>query len=426
MERDRGIRELRAIVFFLTFFVLARVVQATATVGELRSQIDGRNQEIKKLETEIAGYQRELAATAKTASSLRGEVNRLETTRKKLATDIKITENKIDLTDLEIEKIALEIGKKNRTVGDRQAALAEGLREWRNRDDDSLLEVVLDYPHLADFWNELDRLSALQKQVQDNIVLLRSLRTELQVSKTETETKREELARLRTRLADQRALAEENKAEKNNLLKLTKNKEVNYQALLAATEAKKEAFEQELFNLEAQLRITIDPKSIPPAGKGVLAWPLDEIFITQRFGKTVDAKRLYASGTHNGVDFRAAASTPVKAALDGIIVGVGDTDRVCPGASYGKWVLIKHANGLSTVYAHLSLSKAITGETVKTGQVIAYSGNSGYSTGPHLHLTVYATQGARVGEYAFKSCAGAKITMPLISVDAYLDPLIYL
>ena len=140
----------------------------------------------------------------------------------------------------------------------------------------------------------------------------------------------------------------------------------------------------------------------------------------------IDGSYMYVVGTQNGVDFRAAASTPVKAALDGIIVGVGDTDRVCPGASYGKWVLIKHANGLSTVYAHLSLSKAITGETVKTGQVIAYSGNSGYSTGPHLHLTVYATQGARVGEYAFKSCAGAKITMPLISVDAYLDPLIYL
>ena len=406
--------------------MLAHLVQAAVTVEELRSQIDNRNQEIKKLETEIAGYQRELTITAKTASSLRGEVNRLETTRKKFATDIKITENKIDLTDLEIEKITLEIGKKNRTVGNRQAALAEGLREWHRRDDESLLEIMLGYPQLADSWNELDQLSALQRQVQNNIIFLRSLRDELQVSKSEPESKREELARLRARLADQKALAEENKAEKDRLLKLTKNKEAGYQTLLAATQVKKEAFEQELFNLEAQLRITIDPKSIPPAGKGILTWPLDNIFITQRFGKTVDSKRLYASGTHNGVDFRAALGTPVKAVLDGVVTATGNTDPACPGASYGKWVLIKHSNGLSTVYSHLSLIKTVTSETVKTGQTIAYSGNSGYSTGPHLHLGVMATQGVKVGEYGFKSCAGAKITMPLISVDAYLDPLIYL
>ena len=413
------------LALFVGFIFIPRPVTA-ATVQELRSQIDSRTTEIKRLEAEIVGYQSQLTATTKVASSLQGEITRLETTRKKLAADIKVTENKIELTDLEIEKITLTIGQKSQNVRDRQATLAESLREWRDRDSESLLEVMLDYPSLADFWNELDHLNAMQKQVQDNIATLRSLRNELEVSKTETEGQRRQLALLRTRLADQKALAEENKAEKNNLLKLTKNQEANYRILLAQSKTKKDAFEDELFNLEAQLRIVIDPKSIPPAGKGILAWPLDYIFVTQRFGKTVDAKRLYVSGTHNGVDFRAAVGTPVKASLDGTITAVGDTDKACPGVSYGKWVLVKHANGLSTIYAHLSLIKVEAGETVKTGQLIAYSGNTGYSTGPHLHLTVLATQGAKLGEYAFKSCAEAKIIMPLISVDAYLDPLIYL
>mgnify|MGYP001561524865 FL=1 len=210
------------------------------------------------------------------------------------------------------------------------------------------------------------------------------------------------------------------------MLKLTKNQEANYKTLLAQSEAKKEAFEQELYNFESQLRIAIDPKSIPPAGKGILAWPLDSVFITQYFGKTVAAKRLYVSGTHSGVDFRAAVGTPVKATLDGVVEGVGDTDRVCRGVSYGKWVLIKHANGLSTVYGHLSLTKVAVGTKVVTGEMIAYSGNSGRSTGPHLHLGVIASQGVKVGEYTSKVCAGAIMTMPLISREAYLDPLIYL
>lgn len=399
---------------------------SAATADELRSQIDSHSAEIKRLEAEIAGYQTQLTATSKEASSLQGEINRLETTRKKLAADIKVTENKIDLADLEIEKLTNNIGEKNQTVSERQAALAESLREWRDRDNESLFEIMLDYPQLADFWNELDQLTALQKQVQDNIAALRSLRTELETSKTETENQRRKLATLRSQLADQKALAEENKAEKNNLFKLTKNQEANYRTLLTQSKAKKEAFESEMFNLEAQLRIIVDPKSIPPAGKGILAWPLDDIFITQKFGKTVDAKRLYTSGTHNGVDFRAAVGTPVKATLEGTITATGDTDQACAGASYGKWVLIKHPNGLSTLYGHLSLITVKAGETMRTGQMVGYSGKTGYSTGPHLHLTVYATQGMKVSEYNFKSCSGAKIVMPVADPSAYLDPLVYL
>ncbi len=397
-----------------------------ATADELRLQIDNHSAEIKRLEAEIAGYQKQLTATSQVASSLQSEITRLETTRKKLAADIKVTENKIELTDLEIEKLTNNIGEKNQTVSERQAALGESLREWRDRDNESLIETMLGYSHLADFWNELDRLNAVQKQVQDNIATLRSLRTELETSKKETETQRQQLATLRARLADQKALAEENKKEKDNLLKLTKNQEANYRILLTQSKAKKDAFESEMFNLEAQLRIIIDPKSIPPAGKGILAWPLNEIFITQKFGKTVDSKRLYTSGTHNGVDFRAAVGTPVKATLDGTITATGDTDKACPNASYGKWVLIKHSNGLSTLYGHLSLISVSAGETVKTGQMIGYSGKTGYSTGPHLHLTVYATQGMKVAEYNFKSCSGARISMPVADPGAYLDPLIYL
>src|SRR3989344_1061087 len=178
MRPNRGIRvSVEVVLLFLAFFsssiFIARPVTA-ATAQELRSQIDNRTAEIKRLETEIAGYQSQLAATGKEASSLQGEIRILETTRKKLAADIKVTERKIELADLEIEKITINIGQKNQSVKKRQAALAESLREWRDRDSQSLFEALLDYPHLADFWNELDRLAAWQRQVQDNIVTLRS------------------------------------------------------------------------------------------------------------------------------------------------------------------------------------------------------------------------------------------------------------
>jgi murein DD-endopeptidase MepM/ murein hydrolase activator NlpD len=156
------------------------------------------------------------------------------------------------------------------------------------------------------------------------------------------------------------------------------------------------------------------------------------VLITQRFGKTVDAKRLYVSGSHSGVDFRASVGTPVYAVADGVVEGTGDTDQTCYKASFGKWVFIRHNNGLSTAYGHLSLIKVSEGARVKKGDLIAYSGNTGHSTGPHLHLTVYASygvdggEGARVTERPSEACKGAVYRMPLAPTNAYLDPLLYL
>ena len=87
------------------------------------------------------------------------------------------------------------------------------------------------------------------------------------------------------------------------------------------------------------------------------------------------------SGTHNGVDFRATIGTPVKSAGNGVVEGVGDTDAVCAGASYGKWVFIRYDNGLASTYGHFSVISVKEGQRVKTGDVVGYSGNTGYSTG---------------------------------------------
>jgi len=178
------------------------------------------------------------------------------------------------------------------------------------------------------------------------------------------------------------------------------------------------------------LQFELDPNKLPPVGQGVLRWPLDHIRITQRFGRTADSGRLYTSGTHNGVDFGVSSGSNVYAALSGVIEGFGNTDQYPGCQSYGKWILIKHNNGLSSLYAHLSLTQVSVGQEVSTGQVIGYSGNTGYSTGPHLHLTVFASQGVqlmRLGDIPGRPitrCSNA--TIPIAPRDAYLDPLVYL
>lgn len=83
---------------------------------------------------------------------------------------------------------------------------------------------------------------------------------------------------------------------------------------------------------------------------------------------------------HTGVDYSAMYGTPVYAVYDGIVT------RASIYSGYGKCVDIQHRNGYSSRYAHLSRFAVRNGSHVKKGQLIAYSGNSGVSTGPHLHL----------------------------------------
>jgi murein DD-endopeptidase MepM/ murein hydrolase activator NlpD len=97
----------------------------------------------------------------------------------------------------------------------------------------------------------------------------------------------------------------------------------------------------------------------------------------------------WASG-HSGQDFAVPTGTPVNAVHKGTVVKAGGNGGG-DGPAYGNAVVIKHANGSYSQYAHLSQVKVSVGQSVKTGQRIALSGNTGNSTGPHLHFEIRTT-----------------------------------
>ncbi|WP_149184409.1 M23 family metallopeptidase [Streptomyces sp. TRM49041] len=90
---------------------------------------------------------------------------------------------------------------------------------------------------------------------------------------------------------------------------------------------------------------------------------------------------------HSGQDFAVPVGTPVKAAHSGVVVKAGPNGGG-DGPAYGNAVVLKHPNGTYSQYAHLSKINVKVGAKVKTGQVIARSGNTGNSSGPHLHFEI--------------------------------------
>ncbi|WP_338677448.1 M23 family metallopeptidase [Streptomyces sp. SCSIO 30461] len=96
------------------------------------------------------------------------------------------------------------------------------------------------------------------------------------------------------------------------------------------------------------------------------------------------------SHKHSGQDFAVPTGTAVKAASSGVVVKAGPGGGG-DGSAYGNAVVIKHANGKYSQYAHLSKVNVHVGQAVKTGQRIALSGNTGNSSGPHLHFEIRTT-----------------------------------
>ncbi|MEV7386923.1 MULTISPECIES: M23 family metallopeptidase [unclassified Streptomyces] len=113
---------------------------------------------------------------------------------------------------------------------------------------------------------------------------------------------------------------------------------------------------------------------------------------------------------HSGQDFAVPSGTDVVAAHDGTVVKAGG-NGAGDGPAYGNAIVIKHANGQYSQYAHLSRVDVRIGQTVKTGQHIARSGNTGNSTGPHLHFEIRTTPnyGSAVDPVAFLRAKGLKV-----------------
>jgi len=129
-----------------------------------------------------------------------------------------------------------------------------------------------------------------------------------------------------------------------------------------------EAFTMVLFNLMQQMlgeQMLEEPVSLTPAGA-----PLQG-HLTQAYG-----------GRHNGLDFGIPVGTQVHATMDGRVVHAGWNDQ-----GYGNLVIVENG-GYRTYYAHLSEIPVQVGQTIRAGSVIGLSGNTGNSTGPHLHYEV--------------------------------------
>lgn len=400
-KNNRGLTRL--LIYCLTFILIfSPTINAIAEnkSGGLEEQIKKKNAELNYIKNQIKETQNKLEETQSEKRTLTSQLNSINSQIRQIELGIKSSSVTIETLSLEIEALRDDIVTAEESIDEKQITLGEVLRRIQEKDNESILYIMIKNKALSDSIFEIQTLRDLYNDLTIKINELDDAKNRLNDVLGKKENLKNSKVVEISNLSNKKIIAKNASEEKEKFLEVTKNEEKEYQEYIENLKERQAQALQEIFDIESKLISGINYKNLPEELPGLLQTPIDDgdYIITQNYGVTPYSKRFYASGFHNGVDLGAPIGTPLLASQDGLVVAVGNQDSYCWKGAYGKFVVIRHYLGLTTLYAHMSLYNVKEGDTVKKGQVIGYVGSTGLATGPHLHYTVYDTTTFRMGD----------------------------
>lgn len=385
-SKTNKIYYLSAVILLMISFVFGSldINEALALTEEEQKAIDEKEDELKKLEEKAAAYEKIIQLKQKEQGVLSTKINSLNSEITETKQNIEENIKTIDELNKEITSLEAEIEESEKLLEVQRELLSNILRSYYESDTGLYSKILLGINTFSGFAIGRDYLTQTGDKVTEITSNLKALKNELDNKKDKLTKDKEDLISEREDLEAENARLSANKIEKSTILIQTQGDEAKYQSKLAEVEAKRKAIEEEIQIIEGVKTANIDYSKLPPVKKGYFTYPVNPIRITQGYGKTSFSYHYY-SGYHNGIDFGISYSN-IYAAKGGKIIATGDNGKY----AYGKWVAIDHNDGLVTLYGHLSEIKVSKGKSVKEGEKIGISGNTGFSTGPHLHFSVFA------------------------------------
>lgn len=340
------------------------------------------------LDSQLSNVQTQMEQQAANKAEAQGRINDFSAQLKIVQDELAQAESELKAIEAQRIKKEADIKENERLIKEAQERLDRRLKILNKRVRDiyingklSYFDVILGAKDFGDFAN---RVELLKRIINADLDLIHAIQEEKRV----IEEKKAIL------VADHAKIVElQKEAEAKKAIIVTKQQEKA--ALLAKAQtdwAVAEAAYRELEASSNAIREQIRARQAATAaaggsaaagyvqGTGSLGWPLNGP-ITSPFGYRVHPIFGRVIG-HTGIDIGIDEGTLVHAADGGTVVGAGWY------SGYGYTVVIDHGNGMSTLYAHNSAVNVSEGQAVSKGQVVAYSGNTGNSTGPHLHFEV--------------------------------------
>jgi murein DD-endopeptidase MepM/ murein hydrolase activator NlpD len=220
---------------------------------------------------------------------------------------------------------------------------------------------------------ELDHFVALKEDADRLRHQVDARAEEIRVTRDQQAAERDRLLGLKDQALANRAAAKSEEDRQQDLLKEIQDKKADFQSELNALQVESGAVGEFLRQVQAGQKLAPRKRR---TFKAPVAAPVSSGFGT-RVHPILGEVRM-----HTGIDYAVGTGFPIKAAGAGIVVWAG------PRGGYGNAVIIDHRNGLATLYAHQSRVNVTLGQKVTAGQVVGFVGQTGMSTGPHLHYEV--------------------------------------
>ena len=290
--------------------------------------------------------------------------------------------------DKDITKTEAELKAAQARLQSREKVFYKRVRDIYINGRLSYLDVVVGSKDFSDFANRMEMLKRILQSDMDLINTIKTEREEIASKKAKLEKDRAKVLELEKVAQEKQNLINQKKAERQAVLERAMNDrdtaERAYNELMASSASITAMLQQRAAERAAAAAAASQGGGGGGAtwvqGTGQLAAPVVAP-ITSDFGWRIHP--IYGTRRlHAGTDFGVDEGTPVHAADGGVVVEAGWV------SGYGYTVIIDHGNGMSTLYAHNSDVAVSPGQTVSKGQVVSYSGNTGGSTGPHLHFEV--------------------------------------
>ena len=379
------------------------VLAKSAEQEELENEKSKVDSQIKEAQEKQEQLEAEKSETMKTVESLITQISSVQKEVDELESKISDLQTEISSRERDIEQKEEEYNEQEKLLDARIVALYKS-------GDTSYLDVLLTSSSITDFLAKYYMAEELINYDKELMQSIKQQKSDIETEKTQLEADKKEL---------DTSLAQNEK--KKTSLKSLKNEKEDYVDQLTAEEKEVqeeiEELEEENRKIaneikEAQIRYQKQLEELKNNSGSSSSQSGSGYFIRPVSSGPITATAYYSSGKfHGAVDYGVSVGTPVKAAADGVVMTTKNLS-----SSYGTYVVIQHANGLQTYYAH-GKSGSISvepGEIVKQGQQIMLSGNTGNSSGPHLHFEV------RKSPYNYSYSAKA------YGQDSRVDPLQYL
>lgn len=367
---------------FLVLFGTTMIVRAEE-VQVLEREVEEKQAEIESINRRIDEYSARVEELAQESGSLANDVALIENQMIVAELDMSLTRAQIENQELEITLLETRIDEETEELVRQRHMLSEALFALYRKEEIGIVDAIFSSADFNELFSEVEQLQDLGRDLQKTLSSTQEIREELNEKKDNRELKLASLFDLQYELEVLFIQLERQQAAKLVLAESAQASEAEYRVLMNELRQERQFVNNEVAQLQAEIEARIrdiSPEEDTGFANTTMTWPMEHGIITAVFhDPSYPFRHLFE---HSGLDIAAPTGTEVVAAAPGVVAWART------GRSYGNYVMVIHEGGYATLYAHLSRMDVVPDQFVARGQRIALSGNSGFSTGPHLHFEV--------------------------------------